>query len=56
MLAADTNVKLVVHRLAELDRHLHELAHTCLVKLCKRIVLEDLGVVVSVEELTCIIT
>ena len=56
VLAADTDVELGVNRLAELDSHLHELANANLVELCKRIVLEDLGVIVSVEELTSIVS
>ena len=38
------------------DGHLHELADAVLIKLCERIVLKDLGVIVSVEELACIVT
>ena len=43
-------------RLTKLDSHLHQLADTGLIQLSERIILEDLGVIVSVQELTCIIT
>ena len=35
-----------------LDSHLHQLANTGLIQLSERIILEDLGVIVSVQELT----
>ena len=56
MLTADTNMELVVYRLTEFDSCFHELANACLVKLSERIVLEDLSIIVSVEELTCVIS
>lgn len=56
MLTADTNMELVVYRLTEFDSCFHELANACLVKLSKRIVLEDLSIIVCVKELTSIIT
>ena len=56
MLSADTYVKLRIYRLTKLDGHLHELTNTSLVKLSKWIVLEDLCIIVSIEELTSIIT
>ena len=42
--------------LPSLDSHFHELANASLVELSERVVLEDLLVIVSVEELTCIVT
>ena len=56
VLAADTDVEVVVNGLAELDSHFHELANANLVELCEGIVLEDLSVIVSVKELTCVVT
>ena len=56
VLTADTAVELRVDGLAERNGHLHELADAVLIKLCERIVLKDLGVIVSVEELACIVT
>jgi hypothetical protein len=56
VLTADTNVKVGIYGLAEFDSHLHELADTGLVKLCERIGLEDLLIVVSAEELACVVT
>ena len=56
VLAADTYVELRVDGLAELDGHIHELAYAGLVELCERIVLKDLGVIVSGEELARVVT
>ncbi len=56
MLAADTNMQLRINRLTKFDSHLHQFADTCLIQLGEWIVLEDLGVIVSVQELACIIT
>ena len=56
MLAADAAMKLVIDRSAELEGHLHELANALLIELCERIILKDLGVIVSVEELACVVT
>ena len=56
VLTADTNMELVVYRLTEFDSCFHELANACLVKLSERIVLEDLSIIVSVEELTSVIS
>ena len=50
MLAADAAMELVIDRSAELEGHLHELADALLIELCERIILKDLGVIVSVEE------
>ena len=55
MLAADTDVKLRIYRLTKLDSHFHKFAYTCLVKLCKWIVLVNLSIIVSVEELAGIV-
>ena len=49
-------MSLIFNRLTKLDSHLHQLADTVLIQLSERIILEDLGVIVSVQELTCIIT
>ena len=48
MLSTDTYMKLRIYRLAKLDCHIHQLADTCLIQFCKRIVLEDLGILVSI--------
>ena len=56
MLAADSDVKLRIHRFAQLDSHLHQLAYTNLIQFCERIVLEDLRIIVSVQELTSVVT
>ena len=51
MLTTDTNVQLRIYRLTKLDSHLHQLADTGLIQLSERIVLEDLGIIVSVQDL-----
>ena len=56
VLTADTAVELRIYRLTELDSHFHELTNASLIELSERIVLEDLLVVVSAEELTSIVT
>ena len=56
MLAADAQVQIGTGCTAELACHLDELAYTDLVELCKRIVLIDLLIVVSAEELACVVT
>src|SRR5699024_10450123 len=56
VLAADTYVELRINRLSKVDSHLHQLANANLIQLCERIVLEDLSIIVSVKELTCIVT
>ena len=56
MLAADTAVERRIYRLAEVDGHLHQLAYTLLIQLSKRILLVDLCIIVSIQELTGIIT
>ena len=56
VLAADTYMQRRIYRLAKLDSHFHQLAYAGLIQLGKRIVLEDLGVIVSVQELSCIVT
>ena len=53
---ADTAVDLGTYALALLDSHIHQLAHTVLVKTCKRVVLEYLSLVICLKELACIIT
>ena len=42
MLAADAAMHIGAHLLAQLNRHLHQLANALLIKLCKGIVLIDL--------------
>ena len=56
MLSADTDMQIRIHRLAKVDGHLHQLADTCLIQLRKRIVLKDLRVIVSIQELARIVT
>ena len=56
VLAADTDMESGIDGLAELDRHIHQLANAGLIELSERIVLKDLSVIVSVEELTCVVT
>ena len=56
VLAADTVVQLVAGGLGLGDGHLHQLADAVLVQLGEGIVLIDLGLVVSVQELTCVVT
>ena len=56
VLTADTAVELRIYRLTELDSHFHELTNTSLIELSERIVLEDLLVVVSTQELACVVT
>ena len=56
VLTADTYVEVLVCGSAEGYCHVHQLANTGLVELCEGIVLEDLCIVVSIEELTGIVT
>ena len=56
MLATDTKVQLRINRFAQLDSHFHQLANAILIQFCKRIVLEDLSVIVSLQEFTGVIT
>ena len=56
MFAADTNVKLRINRLTEFDSHFHKLAYAVLVEFSKRIVLENLCIIVRLEEFACVIT
>ena len=56
MLAADTAVKSGIYGLTELKAGFHKFAYAVLVKLCERIVLINLVVIVCAEELTCVIT
>ena len=49
-------MKLWINRSAKLDSHFHKLTYTVLVKLCEWVILEYLGIIVSIEELTGIIT
>ena len=56
MLAADTQMQLRVHAAAQLAGHIHQLADALLVQLGEGIVLVDLLIVVSAEELAGIVT
>ena len=55
MLTANTYMEVGIYRFAEGDSHLHESAYACLIEFCERIVFEDLSVVVSVKEFTCVV-
>ena len=55
VLTADTYVESGVNGLTESDSHVHQLANAGLVELSEGIVLEDLSVVVSAQELACVI-
>ena len=52
VLAANADVQLGVVGTAQSAGHVHQLANTGLVQLGEGIVLEDLGIVVSIQELT----
>ena len=56
MLAADADVQLGVVCTAVLDGIAHQLANAGLIQLGEGIVLENLGIVVSIQELTGIVT
>lgn len=56
VLTTDTAVKLRVSTLTIINSHLHQLADTLLIKLCERILLIDLRIIVAAKELTSIIT
>lgn len=56
VLAADTKLDVRAGGLTELASHLNELAYANLVELCERIVLVDLLIIVSAEELACVVT
>ena len=56
MLAADTKLDVRAGGLTELASHLNELAYADLVELCERIVLVDLLIIVSAEELARVVT
>jgi len=56
VLAADTYVELAVYGSTELDSHIHELTYAALVESCEGIVLKDLSIIVSCEELSGIVT
>jgi len=56
VLAADAAVHLGTDLLAEGNGHFHKLANAVLVQLGEGVVLVDLAVVVSREELTCVVT
>ena len=48
MLAADTYMEFWIYWLAKFQRKLHQLTNTCLVKFCKRIILEDFCIIISI--------
>ena len=48
VLTTDTNMELRINRFSKFDSHLHQFANTSLIQFCKRIVLKDLGVIVSI--------
>ena len=54
--AADTNVEVGIYGLTKGDSHLHELTNANLVELSEGVIFKDLGVIVSVEELTSVVT
>ena len=56
MFAADAAVQVAVCALAERDCHLHEFADADSVKTCKRIGLIDLCLIVTGQELACVVT
>ncbi len=56
VLAADTVVQILAGSLCLGDSHLHQHANAGLIQLSKGIVLEDLGIIVSVQELACVVT
>ena len=54
MLTADTAVELWINWLTKVKSHFHKLAYAVLVELSKWIVLVDLCIIVSIEELTSV--
>ena len=56
VLTADTNVEVLVNRTSKGNCHVHKLTNTGGIELSEGIVLEDLGVVVSVQELAGVVT
>ena len=56
VLTADTAVELWINWLTKFKSHFHKLAYTVLVELSKWIVLVDLCIIVSIEELTSVIS
>ena len=56
MLTADTAVELWINWLTKFKSHFHKLAYAVLVELSKWIVLVDLCIIVSIEELTSVIS
>ena len=56
MLTTDTAVKFAVCRFSKFQSCFHQLTNTILVKFSKWIVLEDLSIILSIEELTSIVT
>ena len=55
VLAADAAVQLRTNLLALLHSHLHQGTDAGLIQLGEGVVLEDLGVVVGVQELACVV-
>ena len=56
VLAADTHMQFRTNRLAQLNGSLHQLSYADLIQFSKWIVLKDLGIIVSIQELAGIIT
>lgn len=56
MLAADTQMQVGVHAAAQLAGHIHQLADALLIQLGEGIILVDLLIIVSAEELACVVT
>ena len=56
VLTADTAVELWINWLTKFKSHFHKLAYAVLVELSKWIVLVDLCIIVSIEELTSVIS
>ena len=56
VLAADAVVQVVAGGLSLGNSHLHQHTNAGLIQLSKGIVLEDLGIVVSAQELACVVT
>ena len=56
VLTADTTVEFGTGAFTKLNSHLHQAANAVLIQLCEGIVFVDLSVVVSGQELACVVT
>ena len=56
MLAADAQLDVGAGLAAKIGSHLHQLANAVLIEPGKRIGLIDLRIIISIKELTCVIT